>query len=113
MGFDENKIPELRILIIGVSYAQVHDNVNSAWVARHGFLPLISNVEKKYDGTKGRSKSVRVPMHLMSINASTIITRNLLNRRYSELAGRLGINKAAVAHIALRTLRKVQHRFCV
>lgn len=101
MGFDENKIPGTAHFDYRVSYAQVRDNVEDpAWVARHGFLPLISkiNAEKKFDGTKRKIKEREIAYASHVDKCIYHHYSNLLNERYNELAGRLGINKASVAY---------------
>ena len=101
MGFDENKIPGNAHFDYRVSYAQVRDNVEDpAWVARHGFLPLISktNVEKKFDGTKRKIKEREIAYASHVDKCIYHHYANLLNKRYNEMAGRLGINKASVAY---------------
>lgn len=101
MGFDENKIPGNAHFDYRISYAQVRDNVEDpAWVARHGFLPLISktNVEKKFDGTKRKIKEREIAYASHVDKCIYHHYSNLLNERYNELASRLGINKASVAY---------------
>ena len=101
MSFDENKIPGNAHFDYRVSYAQVRDSVEDpAWVARHGFLPLISEiiVEKKFDGTKRKIKEREVAYASHLDKCIYHHYAKLLNDRYNELAGQFGINKATVAY---------------
>ena len=101
VSFDENKISGDVHFDHRVSYAQVRDMVEDpAWVTRHAFLPLISkiNVEKKFDGAKRKIKEREIAYASHLDKCIYHHYAKLLNERYNELAGQLGISKVAVAY---------------
>lgn len=101
MSFDENRVPGNTHFDHRVSYAQIRDEIeNPEWVARHGFLPLISKTytENKFDGVEKKIKEREIAYASHVDKCIYHHYAEMLNERYNEMARQLGINQASVAY---------------